>query len=406
MVGAEIVTVAAAESAEPGRAIAKATNSVIMRILLFYVGSIFLLVVIVPWNSIKVGTSPFVTALSRVGIPGVADVMNVIVLTAVLSCLNSGIYTASRMIFALANRGDAPNQFTRTTKAGVPLPAILMATIVGYLSVGAAVLWPTTLFTFLLNSSGAVVLFVYLLITIAELRMRRRLEREEPERIVVRMWLYPWLTWLVAGAIVAVLVAMYFTASTRSELVLSLVSFAVVLALYWVRRRRVSAAPQAERVSAAAAQPMPVGEPIAAARVLVVANETVGAPELLAELRRIKGEKRASYFIMVPAHAPNIGDGALWSTEPAVAAAQNRLDSTLQILREEGLDTHGVIGDYRPLHAISDAVRDFRPDLVVISTHPLERSNWLRHNVVQQAQECYDIPVCHVVSRVPVDVLA
>jgi GABA permease len=405
MVGAEIVTVAAAESAQPGRAIAKATNSVITRILLFYVGSIFLLVVIVPWNSIKPGTSPFVTALSKIGIPGMADVMNAIVLTAVLSCLNSGIYTASRMIFALANRGDAPKQFTRVTKAGVPLAAILMATVVGYLSVGAAVLWPTTLFTFLLNSSGAVVLFVYLLITIAELRMRRRLEREEPERIQVRMWFYPWLTYLTAVAIVAVLVAMYFTAGTRSQLVLSLVSFAVVLALYWVRQRRVAAAPPAEPIPAAAAQPVPVGGRVAATEVLVVANETVGAPELLGELRRIEGEKRASYFVMVPAHPPNIGDGALWSTEPALAAAQERLDTTLQILREEGLDARGVIGDYRPLHAIKDAVRDFRPDLIVISTHPEEHSNWLRQNIVQQAQRSYDVPVHHVVSHVPADIL-
>ena len=405
MVGAEIVTVAAAESAQPGRAIAKATNSVIVRILAFYVGSIFLLVTILPWNSTKLGSSPYVSALSHIGIPGVADIMNAIVLTAVLSCLNSGIYTASRMIFALANRGDAPTAFTRVTRAGVPLPAILMATIIGYLSVGAAVVWPDTLFTFLLNSSGAVVLFVYLLITLAELRMRRQLEREEPERIKVRMWLYPWLTLLAAGAIAAILVSMYFTAGTRSQLVLSVVSLAVVLALYWVRRRRAGAPAEVEPAPVAPPRPMPVEERIAAAKVLVVANETVGAPELLEELRRIEGEKRASYFVTVPAHPPNIGDGALWSVEPALAAARHRLEQTLQILRKEGLAARGVIGDYRPLHAIKDAVREFAPDLIVISTHPEEHSNWLRQNVVQQAQRAYDIPVHHVVSRIPADIL-
>jgi GABA permease len=412
MVGAEIVTVAAAESDQPGRAIAKATNSVIVRILVFYVGSVFLLVTILPWNSTELGSSPYVSALAEIGVPGIADVMNAIVLTAVLSCLNSGIYTASRMIFALARRGDAPRHFLRVNKAGVPLEATLIATLVGYLSVGAAFLWPETLFTFLLNSSGAVVLFVYLLITVAELRMRRQLEREAPERLHVRMWLFPWLTLLAALAVVAILVSMYFTEGTRSQLLLSVVSLAFVLGVYWVRQRRAAPAVRPpERVPAAevpaVAEAVPAageGERIAASRVLVVANETVGAPELLEELRRIEGEKQSSYLVVVPAQPPHTGDGTLWSPEPAYAAARLRLESTLQILREEGLDARGVIGDYRPLHAIKDAVREFRPDLIVISTHPEEHSNWLRQNIVQHVQRTYDIPVHHVVSRVASDV--
>src|SRR3712207_5234904 len=104
MVGAEIATVAAAESHDPEKAIAKATQSVILRVATFYVGSMVLLVCIVPWNDTKLGASPYVAAFKEMGIPGADHIMNAVVLTAVLSCLNSGLYTASRMLFVLAAR--------------------------------------------------------------------------------------------------------------------------------------------------------------------------------------------------------------------------------------------------------------------------------------------------------------
>ena len=127
MVGAEIATIAAAESSDPGRAIAKATNSVVIRIAIFYVGSIFLLAVMLPWNSNELGDSPYVSAFEVMGIPYSADIMNAVVLTAVLSCLNSGLYTASRMLFVLAARREAPIKLITVNgrgRAGVGDPAV------------------------------------------------------------------------------------------------------------------------------------------------------------------------------------------------------------------------------------------------------------------------------------------
>jgi len=237
-VGAEIATIAAAESDDPRRAVTKAMNSVIGRVLVFYVLSIFLIVSILPWNDAKLGESPFVAALDLIGVSGAADVMNAIVLTAVLSCLNSGIYVASRMMFALARRGDAPQWITKINGRGVPARAILMATSVGYVSVIFAALWPDTIFLWLVNSSGAVALFVYLLIAVSELRMRARLEREDPERLQVRMWAYPWLTWLVIAAIVVVIGSMAFVSDVRDQLWWSLGSLAIVLLAAWLRTRQ------------------------------------------------------------------------------------------------------------------------------------------------------------------------
>jgi GABA permease len=242
MVGAEIVTIAAAESKNPERAIVKATNSVVTRILLFYVGSIFLLVSILPWNDTRLGDSPYVAALDVMGIPAAADIMNAVVLTAVLSCLNSGIYTASRVLFTLSRRGDAPASMLEINPRGVPVKAILSCTAVAYVGIALAYISPDKVFLFLLNSSGAIVLFVYFLICAAQLRMRRQLEQETPERIRIRMWLYPWLTYLAMIAIVVVVGSMYFIEDSRSQLVLSLVSLAVVVAAYMWRKRRQEAA--------------------------------------------------------------------------------------------------------------------------------------------------------------------
>jgi GABA permease len=235
MVGAEIVTVAAAESRDPELAVQRATRSVVARIAIFFVGSVFLLVVILPWNSIELGASPYVAALKHMGLPGADQVMNAVVLTAVLSCLNSGLYTASRMLFVLADRREAPAQLIKLSRRGVPYIAILCSSIVGFLCVLMAWVAPRTVFLFLLNSSGAVILFVYWLIALSQIILRRR---TPPDRLRIKMWFFPVLSILTLAGITAVLLQMAFDRSARSQLWLSLLSWAVVIALYLIARAR------------------------------------------------------------------------------------------------------------------------------------------------------------------------
>jgi GABA permease len=410
MVGAEIATIAAAESRDPERAIARATNSVVVRIAVFFVGSLFLLAAILPWNSTELGASPYVSAFKEMGLPYADHIMNAVVLTAVLSCLNSGLYTASRMLFVLAARREAPVSLITVNRRGVPVWAILTSTVVGFLCVIAAAVSPDTVFLFLLNSSGAVILFVYLLIALSQLVLRRR---TPPDRLLVRMWFYPFLTIAVALAIVAILVSMFADPTTRSQILLSLGSWAVVLVLYVVTRWRggsVDAEPPAGDADDAVAAGAAVAT-TAPTRVLVLANETVGARELLDELRRIDAEGRATYFVCVPANPVDTGQaerkGAVWVWEATVEAARWRLDRTLEILRAQGLDADGDLGDYRPAHALEEAVERFVPDVLVISTHPEGRSAWLaRHDLVSRARARYGLPVRHIVATAPAAVRA
>ena len=241
--GSEIVTLAAGESADPEKAVSRATNSVIWRIGVFYLGSIAIVVTLLPWDDASVKGSPYVAVLEHVGIPGAARVMDVIVLTAVLSCLNSGLYTASRMAFSLGRRGDAPKAFARVSARGVPRVAILSSVVFGFLAVFFNYTSPNTVFKFLINSSGAVALFVWLVICFSQLRMRKIIERETPERLTVRMWLYPYLTWATIGLIGFVVVYMFTDSEGRTQMYLSLVAAAVVLAAAAIvdRRRRTAA---------------------------------------------------------------------------------------------------------------------------------------------------------------------
>ncbi len=234
MVGAEVATIAAAETPDPERAVQRATNAVAARIAIFFVGSIFLLTVILPWNVVQSGSSPFVAALKQIGIPGADHVMNAVVLTAVLSCLNSGLYSASRVLFVLARQHEAPAQMLKVSGRGVPYLAIVCSSVVGFLCVIMAGVAPNTVFSFLLNSSGAIVLFVYLLIALSQIVLRRR---TPPEKLRVMMWFFPTLSILTVAGIVAVLAQMAFDSSAHVQFWLSLLSWAVVVAVYFVTKR-------------------------------------------------------------------------------------------------------------------------------------------------------------------------
>lgn len=242
--GAEIVTIAAAESAEPEKAIAETTQSVIWRVLVFYVGSIFLVVALVPWNDTLRMSRPYVSVMEVLRIPAAATVMSLVILTAVLSALNSGLFASSRMLMALAGRGDAPSAAARLDRRGVPVAAILASTAFGYLTVAMSYLSPDRIFAFLVNSYGTVAIFVYLLIAVAELRLRRRLERGAPERLRVRMWGYPWLTRVAIAAMLAILAAMAVIPEQRVALAFGLVSAAILAGAWlvrWFTRREVRA---------------------------------------------------------------------------------------------------------------------------------------------------------------------
>lgn len=242
LVGAEIATIAAAESAEPARTVARMTSSVATRILIFYILSMALIVSIVPWDRITPGHSPFTQVLDVIGIPGAAAAMNIVILVAVLSCLNSGLYVTSRVLFVLAARGDAPQWLVSVNHRQVPARAILVGSLFSYVALFMSVLSPQLVFSFLVNASGALMLIIYLMIAAAQVRLRYRFERSDPARLVLRMWLFPGLSFAVIAAIAAILVAMAVTPSLASQFYSSVAITLIFGAVFFLFRRGKAAA--------------------------------------------------------------------------------------------------------------------------------------------------------------------
>ena len=234
--GAEIATIAAAESPDSARTVSRMTGSIITRILLFYIGSISVILMIVPWNQIHAGDSPFTVALEAMHVPAAALGMKLIVLTAVLSCLNSSIFITSRVLFTLAAHGDAPKALVTLNQRRVPVRAILFSSLAGYAAVLASVASPERVFAFLVNAVGSMLLMVYLITALAHVSLRHRLEKTAPERLQFKVWLFPWLSYGTVAAMVGVLAAMLLITERREEVVSGVAVLAVVVALYGIFR--------------------------------------------------------------------------------------------------------------------------------------------------------------------------
>ena len=233
--GTEIVTIAAAESPNPVKGIGKAVNSVIWRISLFYVGSIFVIVALMPYDQLSDGS--YQSTLEAIGIPGSKLIMDLVILTAVASCLNSSLYTASRMLYSLGERHDAPRAVRKVANNGAPWVAVLASMVVGFVAVAGNYLLPEKIFGYLLATSGAVALFVYLAIATSQLVLGRKM-RAAGERAPVAMWLFPGLTMVTIVVIVAILVLMAFDADQQQAILLSAISAAFIVAAGLIVQRR------------------------------------------------------------------------------------------------------------------------------------------------------------------------
>ena len=192
---------------------------VIWRISIFYLCSIFIVVALIPWNMPGLKSiGSYRSVLELLHIPYAKLIMDGVILLSVTSCLNSALYTASRMLYSLSRRGDAPAIMGRTNRSKTPYVAVLLSTGAAFLTVVVNYYAPAKVFKFLIDSSGAIALLVYLVIAVSQLRMRKILQAQGGE-IRLRMWLYPYLTWLVIAFITFVLVVMLFRPAQQLEVI-------------------------------------------------------------------------------------------------------------------------------------------------------------------------------------------
>jgi amino acid transporter, AAT family len=190
-IGTEVVAVTAGEAQNPDVAVPRAMRSMVLRLILFYIGAMVVLIGMVPWTGIQPGAdvtaSPFVSVFRLMHIPAATHVMNFVVLTAALSSMNCDLYLSTRMMFSLARAGHAPQMFGRVTKRGVPLPALLISTTGLVIATLIAVVYPTSAYVYLFGIALFGGLFVWMMIFITHLSFRRAWESAGMRRLPVRM---------------------------------------------------------------------------------------------------------------------------------------------------------------------------------------------------------------------------
>ncbi|MBU3749769.1 MAG: amino acid permease [Mycobacterium sp.] len=206
----ELVGIAAGETEEPEKVMPRAINSVIARIALFYVGSLFLLALLLPYTAYSASESPFVTFFSKIGIEGGGTVMNLVVLTAAFSSLNAGLYSTGRILRSMAMNGSAPQFTARMSRRGVPYGGIMLTASIGLLGVLLNSIVPDQAFEIVLNVASLGILSSWATIIICQLQLYRWSEQGRLTRPSFRMWGAPYTGYLTLVFLLSVLVLMAF----------------------------------------------------------------------------------------------------------------------------------------------------------------------------------------------------
>lgn len=230
--GAEIAAVAAADSQDPRRNIIRTTRNVVFRVLAFYISAVIVIFAVVPWDHVVVGYSPFVKVLDVIGLPYASEAINLIVFTAIVSCLNSGIYVTSRVMRGLAQRGDGPTFLATANQRGVPVIAVAITAIGGAGITMLSLISYKSLFEALLSASGAVMLLVYLLIACAQLAKRVKDRAHGVDGAGGGVSLHPALSVGTILMIVGSLVAMALTDAGLLQLTSTLAAAVLLLGIY------------------------------------------------------------------------------------------------------------------------------------------------------------------------------
>lgn len=218
--GTEVVGVAAGETKDPSKAIPKAVHTTVLRLAIFFIGSIGVMAALIPWHKAGVETSPFVLVFQSIGMPFAGDVMNFVVLTAVLSAANSGLYVCSRMVWSLAKERLIPARFAKTNFHGVPVWAVLFSMAGSLLALLSSVVAASTVYLVLVAVSGLATLVVWFSVCVCHIRFRREWRRDghTPDELGYRAPGFPVLPWAAIVMCLGALVLVAFDDTQRSTL--------------------------------------------------------------------------------------------------------------------------------------------------------------------------------------------
>jgi AAT family amino acid transporter/D-serine/D-alanine/glycine transporter len=238
-IGVELIGVTAGEAKNPEKTIPKAINSVIWRILIFYVGSLAVILAIYPWIKLDENISPFVLTFEKIGIPGAAMIINLVVLTAALSSCNSGVFSSGRMLYNLSKLNQAPNGFKKVNQRSIPAKAITTSTL--FLLIGVALNYfiPQKAFAYITSIGTVGAVWTWIIIMFTHLKYHQKVKAGEIERSKFQMPGAPVTNWIVIVFLAAVIVLLAFNDETRIALYVGPIWFIILAISYqFVKRKK------------------------------------------------------------------------------------------------------------------------------------------------------------------------
>jgi AAT family amino acid transporter len=236
--GTELIGITAGEAEDPSTSIPKATNLIIGRILIFYVGSMFVLVTLYPWNQVGMAGSPFVEIFMKLGIASAASVLNVIVLTAVFSAYNSCLYSNARMLHALALQGNAPAIFKKVSKQGVPYTGVLGSSLIVGIVVIMNMLIPQKLFIYVMSVATIAALINWIMILITQIKFRKKMGPEKVAELTYKMPFFPYTNYISIAYFLMIAGTMVIMPDYRIAIMIAPVWFFIILISYRIKKRR------------------------------------------------------------------------------------------------------------------------------------------------------------------------
>ncbi|MBK4168359.1 amino acid permease [Corynebacterium macginleyi] len=235
--GIEVVTIAATESEDPARNVATAVRAIIVRIMIFYIGSVVVITMALPFSQIQdadaAADSPFTLLLEAAKIPFAAGFMEAIIVLALLSAFNAQIYATSRFVFDMSKDHCAPKLFLKTNHSGSPVNAVILSMVFAFASVGLQFWNPPGLLAFLFNAVGGCLLVIWSFIVASFLKLHPQL-KANGEIKGIRVPGYPWLPWATAAALAALTISMLFDPSARSQVIAVIILSAALFAVSFV----------------------------------------------------------------------------------------------------------------------------------------------------------------------------
>ncbi|ENQ3079071.1 amino acid permease [Bacillus cereus] len=233
--GVELIGVTAGEAENPKKTLSKAIDNVFWRILIFYVGALFVMMAIYPWNEIGEKGSPFVLTFEQIGIAKAAGIINFVVLTAALSSCNGGLFSTGRMLFTLAQQKQAPEKFGQLNKNGIPSKGILATAFVLLIGVALNYIVPAKVFTWLTSISTFGAIWTWGVILVAQLRFRKGLSQEAQGKLAYKLPLYPLSSYVTLAFLVLVLGIMAYSADTRIALIVGPIWLIALVVVYYAK---------------------------------------------------------------------------------------------------------------------------------------------------------------------------